>query len=435
MKFVIAIVGRPNVGKSTLFNRVVGKRKAIVENEPGVTRDRNYGEAHWDSRAFTVIDTGGFEPVSKEKLRVEIRKQIQIAIAEADLILFLMDGKEGLNPADQEIDRILRAQHKPVIYSVNKIDGPSHEEKVFDFYILGIDQIFSISAAHGYGIGALFDEVVKKLPESGSEIEEDRTKVAVVGRPNVGKSSWINRVLGQERLLVDERPGTTRDAIDTPFEIGPRKYLLVDTAGIRRKKKIIERLEKYTVNEALKSIDRCDVAVLLLDPLEKVTDQDARIAGFIHVKGKGCVIAVNKWDLVKKDNTTVSTYTREIREGLKHLSYAPIVFISALTGLRVRKTLDLIDLVAMEHHKRIATGQLNAFLHDAVQKFPPPVYQHRRTRIYYVTQPSTKPPTFVAFVSNPKAIHFSYERYLINQIRDRFGFEGTPIRIHFRRRS
>jgi GTP-binding protein len=413
---------------------MVGTRKAIVENEPGVTRDRNYAEVQWDDSVFTVIDTGGFESVSKARLSAEIRRQIEVAIEEADLILFLMDGKEGLTPADQEIDRLMRVQSKPVIYGVNKIDGPNHEERVFDFYTLGIDQIFSVSAAHGYGVTDLLDTVTKKLPDSESEKVEERTRVAVVGRPNVGKSSWIHRILGEQRLLVDEEPGTTRDAIDTPFEIGPRKYLLVDTAGIRRKKKIRVRLEKYTVVEALNSIDRCDVAVLLLDPLEKVTEQDTRIAGFIREKGKACVIAVNKWDLVKKDNTTVNTHTREIREGLKHLNYAPIVFISALTGQRVRKTLDLIDLVAMEHHKRVSTGHVNAFLRHVVQKFPPPVHKRRRTRIYYMTQPSTKPPTFVVFVSNPGAIHFSYERYLINQIREQFGFEGTPIRIHFRQK-
>ncbi len=434
-KSIVAIVGRPNVGKSTLFNRMIRRRKAIVRDEPGVTRDRNYGEVRWGDRAFAVVDTGGFDLISKERLPAEIRKQIEVALDEADLILFLMDGGDGLAPADQEIDRMMRAQHKPVIYAVNKIDGPSHEEHVFDFYALGIDQIFSISAVHGYGIEDLLETISRKLPESVFGEEEERTRVAVVGRPNVGKSSWVNRILGQERLLVDAEPGTTRDAIDTPFDIGPRKYLLIDTAGIRRKGKISAPLEKDTVVQALKSIDRCDVAVLLLDPLEKVTEQDARIAGFIHEKGRGCIIAVNKWDLVKKDNTTVNAYTREIREGLKYLSYAPIVFISALTGQRVRKTLDLIDLVAMEHHKRVPTGQLNAFLRQALQKLPPPSHKGRRPRIYYMTQPSTKPPAFAAFVSQPKAIHFSYERYLMNQIRERFGFQGTPIRIYFRRKG
>lgn len=435
MASIVAIVGRPNVGKSTLFNRIIRTRKAIVENEPGVTRDRNYGEARWNDRSFTIIDTGGFEPVSRDRFPAQIREQIQLAMDESDLILFLMDGKEGLTSADQEIDRLLRAQDTPVIYSVNKIDGPNHEGRVFDFYALGVDRVFSVSASHGYGVGELLDELARELPESAAPIDEERTRVAVVGRPNVGKSSWINRVLGQQRLLVDDRPGTTRDAIDTPFEIGSRKYLLIDTAGIRRKKKISLRLEKYCVVEALKSIDRCDVALFLLDAFEKVTEQDARIGGFIQEKGRACVIAVNKWDQVKKDNTTVSSYTKEIREGLKHLSYAPIVFISALTGQRVRKTLNLIDSVAVAHQKRVATGRLNAFLRDAVQKVPPPVRKRRRGKIYFMTQASTKPPTFVAFVNDPGVIHFSYERYLLNQIREQLGFEGTPIRIYFRPRG
>ncbi len=435
MTSIVAIVGRPNVGKSTLFNRIIRTRKAIVENEPGVTRDRNYGEARWNDRSFTIIDTGGFEPVSRDRLPAQIREQIQLAMDESDLILFVMDGKEGLTSADQEIDRLLRAKHRPVIYSVNKIDGPNHEGRVFDFYALGVERLFSVSASHGYGVEELLDELASELPESAAPIDEQRTRVAVVGRPNVGKSSWINRILGQRRLLVDDRPGTTRDAIDTAFEIGSRKYLLIDTAGIRKKKKISLRLEKYCVVEALKSIDRCDVALFLLDASEKVTEQDARIGGFIQEKGRACVIAVNKWDQVKKDNTTVSSYTKEIREDLKHLSYAPIVFISALTGQRVRKTLDLIDLVAVAHQKRVATGRLNAFLRDAVQKVPPPIRKRKRGKIYFMTQTSTKPPTFVAFVNDPGVIHFSYERYLLNQIREQLGFEGTPIRIYFRPRG
>ncbi|MBW2120978.1 MAG: ribosome biogenesis GTPase Der [Deltaproteobacteria bacterium] len=435
MNPVVAIVGRPNVGKSTLFNRIIRTRKAIVEDEPGVTRDRNYGEASWGDRSFTLIDTGGFEPVSRERLPAQIREQIQLAIDEADLIIFLMDGKEGLTPADEEIDRLLRVHHKPLIYTVNKIDSPQHEARVFDFYSLGVDRIFPVSASHGYGVEELLDEITRALPRGGPAVDEERIRVAVVGRPNVGKSSWINRVLGQERLLVDDRPGTTRDAIDTPFAIGPRKYLLIDTAGIRRKKKIGLRLEKYAVVEALKSIDRCDVALLLLDPFEKVTEQDARIGGFIQEKGRACVIAVNKWDQVKKDNTTVKTYTEEIRQGLKHLAYAPIVFISALTGQRVRKTLDLIDQVATAHQKRVGTSLLNTFVREAVERFPPRVHRRKRGKIYFVTQASTKPPTFVAFVNDPDAIHFSYERYLINQIRERFDFQGTPIRIYFRPRG
>jgi GTP-binding protein len=435
MKTTVAIVGRPNVGKSTLFNRLIRSRKAIIENKPGVTRDRNYGEARLGDRSFTVIDTGGFEPVAEERLSVQIREQVQLAIDEADLILFLMDGREGLTPTDQEIDRLLRVEQKPVIYGANKIDGPSHEGGVIDFYSLGVDRILGFSASHGYGMETLLDEIAGHLPEAEPRIEEPRISVAVVGRPNVGKSSWINKILGEERLLVDDRPGTTRDAIDTLFQIGDRKYRLIDTAGIRRKKKISLRLETYSVVEALKTIDRCDVAVFLLDPSEKVTEQDARIGGLIHEKGRACVIAVNKWDQVKKDNATVGAYIKEIREDLKHLSYAPIVFISVLTGQRVRKTLDLVDQVARAHEKRVPTGRLNSFLRQALARSSPPSRKGKRGRIYFMTQASTNPPTFVAFVNDPRLIHFSYERYLLNQIREEFGFEGTPVRIYFRPRS
>ena len=435
MSPIVAIVGRPNVGKSTLFNRLIGVKKAIVVDEPGVTRDRNYGEVRWDEGVFTVIDTGGFEPVSQERLPLQIREQIQFAIDEADVILFVMDAKDGLTPSDEEISRLLRKQEKPVVYCVNKVDGPRHEDKVLDFYGLGVDRVLTVSAAHGYGVGELLDEMVRMLPKAEAPVEEERIRIAVVGRPNVGKSSWINRVLGQDRLLVDEQPGTTRDAIDTYFSIGPRKYQLIDTAGIRRKKKISRRLEKFSVVEALKSIDRCDVAVFLLDPFEKVTEQDARIGGFVHEKGRACVIAVNKWDLVEKDNSTTNRYTREIREALKYLSYAPMVFISALTGQRIRKTLDLIDAVAAEHRRRVSTGRLNAFLGRAIAQVPPRAVRGKRCRVYFATQASARPPTFVVFVNDPKVIHFSYERYLINQIRDEFGFEGTPIRMVFRRRQ
>jgi len=435
MSPIVAIVGRPNVGKSTLFNRLIGLQKAIVVDEPGVTRDRNYGEVRWDEGTFTVIDTGGFEPVSQERLPLQIREQIQFAIDEADVILFVMDGKDGLTPSDGEISRRLRRQEKPVVYCVNKVDGPRHEDKVLDFHGLGVDRFFTVSAAHGYGVGELLDEMVTMLPRAEARLEEERIRIAVVGRPNVGKSSWINRVLGRDRLLVSEQPGTTRDAIDTNFSIGSRKYQLIDTAGIRRKKKISRRLEKFSVVEALKSIDRCDVAVFLLDPFEKVTEQDARIGGFIHEKGRACVIAVNKWDLVEKDNRTTQRYTKEIRDALKYLSYAPMIFISALTGQRIRKTLDLIDAVVLEHRRRVSTGRLNAFLHGAIAKVPPHAVRGKRCRVYFATQASMRPPTFVVFVNDPAMIHFSYERYLINQIRDEFGFEGTPIRMIFRRRQ
>jgi GTP-binding protein len=435
MKAVIAIVGRPNVGKSTLFNRIAGGKKAIVYNEPGVTRDRNYADVIWDTTPFTLIDTGGFEPVSKDRIFIQMREQCQLAMEEADAVLFVMDGKEGLTPSDREIADILRRLNKPVFYTVNKIDGPQKEDKAFEFYGLGVDKLYSISAEHGYGLNDLMDEVIEVLPEAiESEEDGEATKVALLGRPNVGKSSLINRILGYKRVLVDEAPGTTRDAIDTRFERDGRKYRLIDTAGIRRKSRISLRLEKYSIVEALRTIDRSDVALLLLDSKEGVTDQDARIGGFIHEKGKGCVIVVNKWDLVEKDSQTMVGYEKEIYESLKYLSYAPILFISALTGQRVKKVLDTIDRVADETKKRVSTSPLNRALEGWVTRFPPPSYQGRQVKLNYMTQVSIAPPTFILYTNFPEGIHFSYERYLLNQMRAAFNFTGVPIRLHFRKK-
>jgi GTP-binding protein len=435
MKPVIAIVGRPNVGKSTLFNRIVRGKKAIVSNEPGVTRDRNYADVEWDARVFTLIDTGGFEPVSKDRLFVQMREQCQLAMDEAEVILFVMDGKDGFNPSDKEISDILRRLNKPLFYIVNKIDNPKHEEKVFEFYGLGVEPIHSISAEHGYGVDGLMDEVMKALPLLAEERwDKEATKVAVVGRPNVGKSSLINRILGYKRVIVDEAPGTTRDAIDTFFEKDGKKYVLVDTAGIRRKSRISLRLEKYSIVEALRTIDRSDVALLLLDSKEGVTDQDAHIGGFIHEKGKGAIIIVNKWDLVEKDSKTIVEYEEKMRYGLKYLSYAPILFISALTGQRVPKIMNLIDRVAEQTKKRITTSLLNRAFGRWVEHLAPSVYRNRRIKLNYITQVSTAPPTFVIYANTPDGIHFSYERYLINQIRETFGFEGVPIRFQFRKK-
>jgi len=435
MKLVIAIVGRPNVGKSTLFNRIVRGKKAIVWNEPGVTRDRNYADVEWDEKTFTLIDTGGFEPVSKDRIFIQMREQCELAIEEANAILFVMDGKEGLIPSDKEIADILRQQKKPVFYIVNKIDGPKDEEKVFEFYGLGVEPIYSISAEHRYGVDGLMDEVIKVLPGSTEEKwDRDAAKVAVVGRPNVGKSSLINRLLGYKRVIVDEAPGTTRDAIDTLFERDGKRYVLIDTAGIRRKSRISLRLEKYSIVEALRTIDRSDVALLLLDSREGVTDQDARIGGFIHEKGKGCILVVNKWDLVEKDSQTMGQYEREVREDLKYLSYAPILFISALTGQRIKRVLDVIDHVSEQAKKRILTSRLNKYFGDWIEKFPPGLYKNRRVKLNYITQVSTAPPTFVIYTNFPGGIHFSYERYLLNQMRETFGFEGVPIRLHFRKK-
>jgi len=433
---IIAIVGRPNVGKSTLFNRMAGGKKAIVWDEPGVTRDRNYADVTWEGHSFTVMDTGGFEPASKDRLFVQMREQCQLAMEEADAILFLMDGKEGLTPSDKEIADILRRLNKPVFYIVNKIDGPQHEEKILEFYGLGIEPIYSISAEHGYGVRGLIDEVVKVVPGSTeAQWDQEVTKVAVLGRPNVGKSSLVNRLLGYNRVLVDEAPGTTRDAIDTLFERDGKRYVLVDTAGVRRKSRISLRLEKYSIVEALRAIDRSDVALLLLDSKEGVTDQDARIGGFIHEKGKGCILVVNKWDLVEKDSQTMVRYEEEVREGLKYLFYAPILFISALTGKRVRKVLDSVDEVSAQTRKRIATSPLNNYFRKWVEKFPPPLYKNRNVKMNYITQVSTAPPAFVIYTNMPEGIHFSYERYLMNQMREAFGFEGVPIRLIFRKKG
>ena len=436
MKPILAIVGRPNVGKSALFNRIAGGRKAIVFDEPGVTRDRNYSDVEWDGSRFTLIDTGGFEPVSKDRIFIQMREQCQLAIEEADAILFVMDGKEGLTPSDKEIAGILRRQNKPVFFVVNKIDEPKHEDRVLDFYGLGVEQLFSVSAEHRQGVGDLMDEVIKVLPKSSEEKrDEDLTRVAVVGRPNVGKSSLINRLLGYKRVLVDESPGTTRDAIDTVLERNGKGYVLVDTAGIRRKSRISLRLEQYSIVEALRSIDRSDVALLLLDSKEGVTDQDARIGGFVHEKGKGCILLVNKWDLVKKDTDTLKEFEREVYEQLKYLAYAPILFISALTGQRVPRILDLIDQVAGQMKRRIPTAQLNKRFGRWVETNPPPLFKNRIVKLNYITQVSTGPPTFLIYTNHPEGIHFSYQRYLVNQMREAFGFQGVPIRLGYRRKG
>lgn len=437
MKPVIAIVGRPNVGKSTLFNRLSQRSKAIVIDEPGATRDRNYTDCTWYGKDFTLIDTGGFEPVSTEKILIQMREQTTLAMEESDIILFLMDGKEGLAPSDIEIAHILRRIEKPVFFAVNKIDGMKHENLAYEFYQLGIEIIYSVSAQHGVGIHELMDDVAKRLPytDETDEGEEKPIRIAVIGKPNVGKSSLVNKILGYERTIVNPVPGTTRDAIDTPFEVNDRKYLLIDTAGIRRKSRITHVLEKYSIVQALKAIDRCDIALLLIDAEEGITEQDAKIAGLTIDRGTGCIIAVNKWDVVEKDNATIGIYVKNIKDVLKFMDYAPIMFISARTGQRVSRIFDVIESVYIQYTKRVSTSDMNRIVREVVESKPPPRHQNKPNPFSYVTQTSTAPPTFVFFVREPKAIHFSYRRFLTNRIREACGFDQVPLRIIFRKKN
>ncbi len=435
-KPLVAIVGRPNVGKSTLFNRLSDRKKAIVIDEPGATRDRNYTDASWGGKGFMLVDTGGFEPASNEKILVQMREQTNLAIEEADIIIFLLDGKEGLTPSDLEIARMLRQINKPVFYTVNKIDGPKHEALALEFYRLGIETYYPISAQHGGGVAELLDDVVAyvETTEGMEEDEEDETvRIAVIGKPNVGKSSLVNKILGFERTIVNPLPGTTRDAIDTPFTVNGRKYLLIDTAGIRKKSKVSLALEKYSIIQALKTLNRCEIALLMIDAGEGITEQDAKIAGLAFERGVACIVVINKWDLVEKDNSTVGIYVEEIKDRLKFLDYAPIIFVSALSGQRVMKIFDLVDAVHGQYIKRIGTGELNRAAREYIDRNPPPRLQNRPNTFGYITQVSVKPPTFVLFVRDPRAIHFSYERYLTNRLREHFGFDHCPIRLFFKK--
>ncbi len=436
IKPVIAIVGRPNVGKSTLFNRVAGKQKAIVIDEPGATRDRNYMDCIWQDKAFTLIDTGGFEPASEERILVQMREQSNLAIEEADVIIFLMDGKDGLTPSDMEIARQLRGKTKNVFYVANKVDGDRHTDLLNEFYRLGIDEFYPISAQHGLGVDELLAVVTKdfaQVKETQND-EDEQIKVAIVGKPNVGKSSLVNRILGKERSIANPTPGTTRDAIDMPVKVRGKNYLLIDTAGIRKKNKISLTLEKYSVVQALKTINRCDIALVLIDAEEGITDQDTKIAGLAYERGKACIIVVNKWDKIEKDNDTVGKFVEDIKDKLKFMDFSPIIFISAVTGQRAPKIFDIIDEVYAQYTKRVATAPLNSLVEKSLQRNPLARFQGREMHISYATQTSVKPPTFVFFVSNVKGIHFSYERYLLNQIRENFGFEQVPLKIVFRKK-
>lgn len=433
---VVAIVGRPNVGKSTLFNKLSGKRISIVEDKPGVTRDRIYAEAEWLDKYFTLIDTGGIEPESKDIIFSQMRRQADIAVETADVILFMVDGKEGLTSADREVANLLRKSRKNVLLVCNKIDTSEVPDDIYEFYELGLGDPIVISAGQMLGLGDLLDRVIELFPEGkDTEYDDDVIKVALIGKPNVGKSSLINKILGEDRVIVSDIPGTTRDAIDTPFTRGEDKYVFIDTAGIRRKKNIHENVERYSVIRSVTAIERADICILMIDATQGVTEQDKKIAGFSHENGKGLIIAINKWDVVDKDSKTYLKFTEEVRNNLAFALYAPIIMISAKTGQRVNKIFELINNVSNNHSMRITTGVLNDIISEAVLMNQPPSDKGRRLKIFYGTQASVKPPKFVLFINDKELMHFSYQRYLENKIRQSFGFEGTPIQFEMRERG
>jgi len=455
LKPIVAIVGRPNVGKSTLFNRIIGKQKALVKNEPGVTRDLNYADVVEQGRVFTLIDTGGFEPIPRYPpltkgdkrgilakggrgdltMLAKVREQVMLAIEEADIIVFLMDGREGFLSSDRDIADILRRADKKPIYAVNKIDTDKQEQGITDFYALGMEDLAFVSAEGGRGVYELLDKIIDSIPKTSAKEEEDRIKLAVAGRPNVGKSSLVNRLLGYKRVIVSDIPGTTRDAIDTPFNYNKKKYLLIDTAGIRKKTRIARTLEQYSVMSAIKSIDRCNIALLIIDAKDGLTEQDEKIAGLAYERGKGCIIVVNKWDIIQKETNTIKEYTERIRWKAGFLRFAPVIFVSAFTGQRVFNILEKVEEVLAQLEKRAPTSQLNKFFDGFKKYHQPPIYKSKAVKIYYITQTDIKPPTFVAFVNFTEGIHFSYERFLINKIREAFGLDKVPIRLYFRKRQ
>jgi len=434
-KPVVAIIGRPNVGKSTLFNRILGKHIAIVEDIPGVTRDRNYAPATYSGRSFILIDTGGLEPEASDFILLQMRRQVEVAIEEADIILFLMDGREGLTPTDLDIADRLRRVGKPVFYAVNKIDTRKGEINLTDFYRLGVDKLYAISAEHGRNIDELLDDILLLLPEEKGEAEAiEYPRIAVVGRPNVGKSTLINRLLGKERLVTSPVPGTTRDAIDTVVAYHKKKYIFVDTAGIRRKAKVERGIESYSVIRALKSIERCDIAILLIDAVEGITDQDLKIARYIQDSEKGCIIGLNKWDLVEKDEKTMDHYKKGIQAAYPFLSHIPLIFLSALKGNRVEKLFPEIRQVMEEYSRHIPTGELNRFIRTIGESLPSSTYRGKPVKIYYGTQIGTRPPRFVIFVNYPEAMNMNILRSIENRMRTRWGFKGVPLRIVVKRK-
>jgi GTPase len=438
MNNIIAIVGRPNVGKSTLFNRLTAARTAIEEKVPGVTRDRLYGTSEWSGRSLVVIDTGGLTFGKDDQLSSQVRKQVQVAVEEAHVIIFLLDGREGLTSLDEEIGEMLRRSGKPVVPVVNKVDHYEMESSKYGFYNLAFGDPIAVSAAHGKGTGEMLDIVCSLLPPDKEEEDEytaDAVKVAVIGRPNVGKSSLINTLLGEERVIVSNVPGTTRDAIDTVFQYGEQPYVLIDTAGMRRKSKVKDPVEYYSVLRSLKAVQRADLALLMLDGEIGITEQDQRLAGFVDQAGRGLILVVNKWDLVRNKPEAREHYLDDLNRMLNFVPYAHVVFVSALTGWRLDKLFPLIIATWQEQHKRISTSLLNELLEDALAVNPPPSVKGKRVKLFYATQPEVKPPTFVFFVNEPDLIHFSYRRYLENRLRDSFGFKGTPIIVKLKKRE
>jgi len=438
-KPIVAIVGRPNVGKSTLFNRMIGRNLAIVEDMPGITRDRNYAEAAWMDKPFFLVDTGGFEPEAVDLMYQKIGEQTTLAIEEADFIIFLMDGKEGLLPADIEVSQRLRASGKPVIYAVNKVDGARQESLLPDFFRLGVNALFPFSAQHGPGFTEFMDELARLLPEPSTGQEGDRTAetpmIAVIGRPNVGKSSFVNSLMGEDRMIVSNVPGTTRDAIDSVYQYYGKKYVLVDTAGIRSRGKVSQGVEKYSVLRAVKSLSRADIALVLIDASEGITEQDERIVGLAHEAGRGIIIVLNKWDLVADKESAFRQFMEDVQQRFKYADYAPAITISAKTRQRVTKLFEEIDRIMDERQKRVPTAELNRLFERLVARHEPPLYRGKRVKYYYITQGGVRPPTFIVFVNYPKGVHFSYLRYIENNLREAFGFRGTPIRIFLKPRG
>ena len=434
---IVAVVGRPNVGKSSLFNKIVNQRLSIVEDTPGVTRDRIYCDTEWNGVKFTLVDTGGIEPRTNDVILSQMRAQAQVAMDKADVVIMVVDIQSGMTSTDADVAQMLLKANKKVVLCVNKVDKPGAEPpEIYEFYNLGLGDPFGVSAVHGRGIGDLLDEVVKELKDAPEEPEyEGAIKVALIGKPNVGKSSLVNYMLGEKRMLVSDIPGTTRDAVDSVKENKYGKFVFIDTAGLRKKSKVNENIERYSVVRSYMAVDRADVVLIMIDANEGVTEQDTKIAGFAHERGKASVIVVNKWDIVEKDDKTMNKIKEKVVEDLKYMSYAPVIFISAKTGQRVEKLYELINYVHEQHGRRVSTGVLNDVLADATTKVQPPTDKGKRLKIFYMTQPATNPPTFVAFCNDADLFHFSYQRYLENQIRQTFGLEGTPIRFIVREKN